>query len=122
MLLHSTCTALRTRSGSGVQPEEHRTQEALEALVVSAQFRAQLDVFGTALQSGQLELAQFGLQAEARVHHCLASTVVVVHGPASKNCFLRVPYTCAIASSLVHMRWLRAWCWLACRATAWRPF
>ncbi|KAK9825385.1 hypothetical protein WJX81_007548 [Elliptochloris bilobata] len=45
-------------------PEEHRTQEALEALVVSAQFRSQLDTFGGALQSGQLDLGQFGLQAE----------------------------------------------------------
>ena len=48
----------------GRQPEEHQTQAGLEALVASAQFRAQLDTFDAALQAGQLDLAQFGLQSE----------------------------------------------------------
>ena len=65
-VLHNMSSVSRTYSTCGTQPEEHRTQEALEALVVSAQFRSQLDVFGAALQSGQLNLAQFGLQAEVR--------------------------------------------------------
>ena len=72
-----------------MQPEEHRTQEALEALVVSAQFRSQLDVFGAALQSGQLDLAQFGLQAEVHLHDLLVSTAVtVVTKTCCHACFL----------------------------------
>ncbi|KAK9809199.1 hypothetical protein WJX72_011241 [[Myrmecia] bisecta] len=42
-------------------PEEHRTAAALREVATSAQFRHQLDVFSSALQSGQLDLAQFGL-------------------------------------------------------------
>ena len=53
--------------------------------MVSAQFRAQLDVFGAALQSGQLDLAQFGLQAEVRLCQSLASTIVTV---VFRTCFM----------------------------------
>jgi hypothetical protein len=35
-------------------------------MVASGPFRGQLDTFGAALQAGQLDLGQFGLQAEAR--------------------------------------------------------
>lgn len=83
-LLHNTSSVSRTYSACGVQPEEHRTQEALEALVVSAQFRSQLDVFGAALQSGQLDLAQFGLQAEVRLRHFLAFSAAAV---VPRTCF-----------------------------------
>ncbi len=34
-------------------------------MVASGPFRGQLDAFGAALQAGQLDLSQFGLQAEA---------------------------------------------------------
>lgn len=62
-------------------PEEHRSQAALEELVGSAQFRAQLDTFGSALQAGQLDLAQFGLQAEARAPCRLALRLPRSSGP-----------------------------------------
>lgn len=45
-------------------PEEQRSREALVALAHSPQFHQQLATFGGALQTGQLDLAQFGLQAE----------------------------------------------------------
>lgn len=41
-----------------------RNQEALVALAQSSQFRQQLQTFGQALQSGMLNLAHFGLNAE----------------------------------------------------------
>lgn len=44
-------------------PEEHRTTEALVSLAHSAQFQQQLATLSHALQSGQLDLTQFGLQA-----------------------------------------------------------
>ncbi|GLI70443.1 hypothetical protein VaNZ11_015356 [Volvox africanus] len=44
-------------------PEEHRTTEALVALAHSPQFHQQLNTFSTALQTGQLDLSQFGLRA-----------------------------------------------------------
>lgn len=45
-------------------PEEQRSRDALQALAHSPQFHQQLATFGGALQTGQLDLAQFGLQAE----------------------------------------------------------
>ncbi|KAL6754291.1 adhesion molecule [Haematococcus lacustris] len=45
-------------------PEEHRSMEQLVAVAHSPQFRQQLATFSSALQTGQLDLAQFGLQAE----------------------------------------------------------
>ena len=44
-------------------PPGHRSQQGLEAMVSSAQFREQLDKFSAALTSGALDLAHFGLQA-----------------------------------------------------------
>eukprot|EP00198_Chlamydomonas_reinhardtii_P010171 XP_001699508.1 predicted protein [Chlamydomonas reinhardtii] len=44
-------------------PEQHRTMEALEALAHSPQFQQQLSTFSDALQTGQLDLSQFGLRA-----------------------------------------------------------
>ncbi|KXZ44701.1 hypothetical protein GPECTOR_63g29 [Gonium pectorale] len=44
-------------------PEEQRTTEALVSLAHSPQFRQQLSAFSAALQSGQLDLSQFGLRA-----------------------------------------------------------
>lgn len=49
----------------------------LQALAHSPQFHQQLATFGGALQTGQLDLAQFGLQAEVRTYlACLADTPV----------------------------------------------
>ena len=45
-------------------PEGQRTQQHLEKLVTSAQLRHQLDVFSSALRSGQLDLAHFGLEGQ----------------------------------------------------------
>lgn len=45
-------------------PEGQRTQKDLEKLVTSAQFRHQLDVFSSALRSGQLDLSHFGLDGQ----------------------------------------------------------
>ncbi|KAK9832151.1 hypothetical protein WJX74_000770 [Apatococcus lobatus] len=45
-------------------PEGQRTQQDLENLVTSAQFRHQLDVFSSALRSGQLDLSHFGLDSQ----------------------------------------------------------
>eukprot|EP00775_Hariotina_reticulata_P004635 gene4635-4888_t len=45
-------------------PEGHRSHEALRALAHSPHFQQQLATFSNALQTGQLDLAQFGLQAE----------------------------------------------------------
>lgn len=42
-------------------PVEHRNASALRELVTSPQFSAQLQSFSRALQSGQVDLAQFGL-------------------------------------------------------------
>ena len=44
-------------------PEEHRGAEHITRLATSPQFREQLEVFSRALQSGQLDLQQFGLEA-----------------------------------------------------------
>ena len=59
---------LSALSSEGVQtrlaeylPVEHRTPRALRELVTSTQFSAQLQSFSRALQSGQVDLAQFGL-------------------------------------------------------------
>ena len=42
-------------------PDAHRESEDLEALLRTPQFQAQLERFSAALQSGQMDLAQFGL-------------------------------------------------------------
>eukprot|EP00227_Mantoniella_beaufortii_P007890 CAMPEP_0197575694 /NCGR_PEP_ID=MMETSP1326-20131121/1003_1 /TAXON_ID=1155430 /ORGANISM="Genus nov. species nov., Strain RCC2288" /LENGTH=172 /DNA_ID=CAMNT_0043138505 /DNA_START=402 /DNA_END=920 /DNA_ORIENTATION=- len=42
-------------------PEEHRSSQDLEELVSTPQFKSQLERFSHALQSGQMDLAQFGL-------------------------------------------------------------
>ena len=42
-------------------PEEHREKENLEELLRTPQFQSQLERFSAALQSGQMDLAQFGL-------------------------------------------------------------
>ena len=44
-------------------PEAHRNSSALAELVSSPQFSAQLQTLSRALQSGQIDLAQFGLRA-----------------------------------------------------------
>ena len=44
-------------------PEAHRNSSALAELITSPQFSAQLQTFSRALQSGQIDLAQFGLRA-----------------------------------------------------------
>lgn len=49
---------------SSYLPEEQRSMGSLQALAHSPQFHQQLQTFGAALQTGQLDLAQFGLQAE----------------------------------------------------------
>ena len=42
-------------------PEEHRGTQDLEELLRTPQFQNQLERFSAALQSGQMDLAQFGL-------------------------------------------------------------
>ena len=42
-------------------PEEHRSTQDLEELMRTPQFQNQLERFSHALQSGQMDLAQFGL-------------------------------------------------------------
>ena len=42
-------------------PDAHRGSENLEALMRTPQFQSQLERFSAALQSGQMDLAQFGL-------------------------------------------------------------
>eukprot|EP00878_Enallax_costatus_P011615 GHUV01012124.1.p1 GENE.GHUV01012124.1~~GHUV01012124.1.p1 ORF type:complete len:237 (+),score=80.45 GHUV01012124.1:1179-1889(+) len=49
---------------SSYLPEEQRSPEALRALAHSPQFHQQLSTFSAALQTGQMDLAQFGLQSE----------------------------------------------------------
>lgn len=44
-------------------PEEHRSHEHLRALAHSPQFQQQLHTLSTALQTGEIDVAQFGLQA-----------------------------------------------------------
>lgn len=44
----------------------HAGVSCMQALAHSPQFQQQLATFGGALQTGQLDLAQFGLQAEVR--------------------------------------------------------
>jgi len=44
-------------------PSEHQNSEAIMSLVSSPQFTQQLETFSRALQSGQVDLAQFGLNA-----------------------------------------------------------
>jgi hypothetical protein len=46
-------------------PESHRNSTALAELIASPQFASQLQTFSRALQSGQIDLAQFGLRAAA---------------------------------------------------------
>lgn len=43
-------------------PEEHRETQDLEDLIRTPQFRSQLESFSHALQSGEMDLAQFGLK------------------------------------------------------------
>ena len=43
-------------------PEEHRDSQDLEELLRTPQFQSQLERFSAALTSGQMDLAQFGLQ------------------------------------------------------------
>lgn len=43
-------------------PEEHRETQDLEELIRTPQFRSQLESFSQALQSGEMDLAQFGLK------------------------------------------------------------
>ena len=45
-------------------PEEHRETADLEELIQTPQFRSQLERFSEALQTGQMDLGQFGLKAE----------------------------------------------------------
>lgn len=45
-------------------PEEHRNQAALMELAGSPQFKQQLNTFSVALQTGQLDLTQLGLEAK----------------------------------------------------------
>jgi 26S proteasome regulatory subunit N13 len=44
-------------------PEEHRSSQELETLINTPQFKSQLERFSHALQSGQMDLAQFGLSS-----------------------------------------------------------
>lgn len=44
-------------------PEAHRNSSALAELISSPQFSSQLQSFSRALQSGQIDLQQFGLRA-----------------------------------------------------------
>ena len=46
-------------------PEEHRSTQDLEELLRTPQFQSQLERFSHALQSGQMDLAQFGLSPGA---------------------------------------------------------
>jgi hypothetical protein len=48
-------------------PESHRNSSAVSELISSPQFAAQLQSFSRALQSGQIDLQQFGLRAAAGV-------------------------------------------------------
>eukprot|EP00879_Flechtneria_rotunda_P009097 GHRR01009524.1.p2 GENE.GHRR01009524.1~~GHRR01009524.1.p2 ORF type:complete len:343 (+),score=129.10 GHRR01009524.1:333-1361(+) len=48
---------------SAYLPEEQRSRESLITLARSPQFQQQLATFSSALQTGQLDLAQFGLNA-----------------------------------------------------------
>ena len=43
-------------------PEEHRKTQDLEELIRTPQFRSQLETFSQALQSGEMDMAQFGLK------------------------------------------------------------
>ena len=43
-------------------PEEHRETQDLQELVRTPQFRSQLESFSQALQSGEMDMAQFGLK------------------------------------------------------------
>jgi len=57
-------------------PEEHRSVAELRQLARSAQFQQQLQAFSGALQTGQLDLSQFGLRAEVGVSSCLLMLVL----------------------------------------------
>lgn len=57
-------------------PEEQRSRQALLDLARSPQFQQQLATFSGALQTGQLDLAQFGLQAQVRLG---AAALTLVH-------------------------------------------
>jgi hypothetical protein len=52
---------------SAYLPEEQRSRQALLDLAHSPQFQQQLATFSGALQTGQLDLAQFGLQAQVNL-------------------------------------------------------
>ncbi|CAL55864.1 26S proteasome complex ubiquitin receptor,subunit Rpn13 [Ostreococcus tauri] len=43
-------------------PEEHRETEDLEELIRTPQFRSQLEAFSHAIQSGEMDMTQFGLK------------------------------------------------------------
>lgn len=43
-------------------PEEHRETQDLEELIRTPQFRSQLETFSQALQSGEMDMSQFGLR------------------------------------------------------------
>jgi hypothetical protein len=52
-------------------PEGQRSQQDLRSLAHSPHFQQQLAAFSSALQTGQLDLAQFGLQAEVGLRNSL---------------------------------------------------
>mmetsp|Transcript_10148 Transcript_10148/g.37614 ORF Transcript_10148/g.37614 Transcript_10148/m.37614 type:complete len:181 (-) Transcript_10148:2710-3252(-) len=56
-------------------PEEHRATQNLEELLRTPQFQSQLERFSHALQSGQMDLTQFGLPAGSgfSVHEFLSA-------------------------------------------------
>ncbi len=66
-------------------PEEQRSPEALRALAHSPQFHHQLSTFSAALQTGQLDLAQFGLQAEVGDSGTPISMLLSFHQTGSSN-------------------------------------
>ncbi len=53
---------------------DNRTTEALAALAHSPQFQQQLSTFSQALQTGQLDLSQFGLRAAVSLHAVIIAT------------------------------------------------
>jgi hypothetical protein len=61
---------------SAYLPEEQRSRQALLDLAHSPQFQQQLATFSGALQTGQLDLAQFGLQAQVNGGFCCFCLIV----------------------------------------------
>jgi hypothetical protein len=91
-----------------VQPEEHRSQAGLEAMVASGPFRGQLEAFGAALQAGQLDLSQFGLQAEARAPaHVRPRTRLVDVGSEPGSSWAMSHWLTAPARRRELLSWLR---------------